>query len=288
MSAYGSKAGKICCSFTSPKSLDRLNFTLIELLVVVAIIAILAAMLMPALQQARETAKAISCTSKEKQIHSAVMFYADANGECLPAAAKWVMSLVPKYLPKAAPNSPDARPWESSSPGVGPLLCPSITAADCIAEDVGKNLPYITSYGVTASRYNTEFNSWGAATLAKLNAKQYGGWQPVGEKWVSTEGGLNTHRKISTILPSTVIMNEKYFSDTSGSGVASHNGYGSCDSQNTAYLTWKNDNRGLTSPEKYAPNKMVHGRKNNMIFFNGAVKSIKVGTVFNDLDWTLK
>ena len=70
-------------AFTPFSVMEFKKFTLVELLVVIAIIAILAAMLLPALNKARETARGITCTGNMKTLGTASMMYLGDNQDIM-------------------------------------------------------------------------------------------------------------------------------------------------------------------------------------------------------------
>ena len=76
----------------------RAGFTLVELLVVISIVALLIAMLLPALSKARETANRLLCRNNQRQMMLATVMYTNDHKQYMPTPAWHADELLDRYL----------------------------------------------------------------------------------------------------------------------------------------------------------------------------------------------
>ncbi|OPY85900.1 MAG: putative major pilin subunit [Smithella sp. PtaU1.Bin162] len=221
------------------------KFTLLELLVVISIIAILASMLLPALNGAREKAKSTFCLNNLKHIYFGVIQYADSYNGYIPAMGNdyWVRDIAP-YVGLTY-NS-----WFIDLPRRtmdGLFICPRTRP---YATDPSK--PTLTSYSPTVGYWASDFGA---------------GWVPI-DVGVGGIDKRNIAKRLAVITPGSVILYEKALYQADG-GYFSFPGLVS----DPRYVY-------LADHPDYCID-LRHGRSANCLYIAGNAKNLHYGVPFS-------
>jgi prepilin-type N-terminal cleavage/methylation domain-containing protein len=153
------------------------GFTLIELLVVVAIIAILAALLLPALGRAREHAHVVKCLSNLKQVGLAVELYKHENDGRYPTEKEenWA-----SFRLGGGDPSPDAEARFRLESATDRMLWQYTTSREvyCCPSDRGMDIsPWMarfeSNYKTLGSSYRYNLRLWGSQPITRRPTKDY-------------------------------------------------------------------------------------------------------------------
>ena len=170
------------------------RFTLIELLIVIAIIAILASMLLPALNQARERATGTTCINNLKSFGTAMQFYLDMSNDVFPVQSKTTTNLYwansdavwTEYY-KLLTGDGGLPGWMGQVPQK--ILCPKVSGFDKVYKVSGLASPW------------ERFNGWVKASFYGMTG---GGDTSYGQ--ILESGGWFVHKFGRVHSPSSKVL----------------------------------------------------------------------------------